>query len=514
MSADPNYRGKATIIIPGPKGKGERIFYSPTEKQDTFHFADVPNVLYGGAAGGGKSHAIRMDAYIRCLSVPGFRALLLRRTFPELRSTHIEKAIFELPQLGGVYAKSEFMARFPNGSSLEFGHCEDDAAAGKYLSTEYDAVFFDELVTFTRLQYKFISSRARTTKPGLRPCVRAASNPGGANSHWVKALFVDKNVDPEEEPNYDPAKYLYIPATLDDNPHIDPTYASRLMDLPSHALRMAYRYGSWDFFEGQYFSEWRALSDPADLAKRGLGHADDAPRPWHVIHELPTINGKELWSIPWLEVVRAIDWGYRDPGVCGWYALLPDGRAIKFQEYVFREMLAKDVAKEIKLRSRGMRVRYTVADPAMWTKDGSAGESIAETFQRNGVPLQEADNDRVNGWHRVHSWLKETTNHPPVPLLQIYAEGCPYTVRTLPACVIDPNRPEDVKTKNTEDHAADETRYFVMSRPAPSRQSNKKNYSPLMAGWGNNRFLEHGRTRKSKLGDESTRRRTNLSWKI
>jgi hypothetical protein len=418
-------------------------------------------VLYGGAAGGGKSHAILWDAIIRCLAMPGYRVLLLRRTFPELRDMHIDKLEALVRRFGGTYLKSENRAIFENGSILRCGHVEDDRALADYLSTEFDCIYFDELVTFTEKQFKFIASRARTSKPGVTPLVRAATNPGGANAYWVKRYFILKDVTLSEDPKYDPAKYGFVPATLDDNRFIDATYEERLMSLPSEAMRRAYRYGDWDIFEGQYFSEWRAKTDDG--------------RDWHVLSELPTWHDQPLDVAPGLEVFRALDWGYTKPGVCGWYAPLPDGRLIKFQEYVFREMLAKDVAKEIRERSRGMRVRYTVADPSMWIRDPVAGESVAETFGRNKVPVIPADNDRVNGWHRLHSHLRETASVVTpngvvqVPLLQVYEAGCPYTVRTLPAQVIDEHRPEDVKSKDTEDHAADETRYAVMSRPAPPR---------------------------------------------
>jgi hypothetical protein len=485
--------GQARILVPDRSGRLD-TFYDPHAKQDQFHLDPAPNVLYGGAAGGGKSHGIRMDAYLRCLSVPGFRALLLRRTFPELRNTHIDKAILEASRLGAIYMKSENILKFGNGSTLEFGHCEDEAAIGKYLSTEYDAIYFDELVTFTLLQFKFISSRARTTKPGLLPVIRCASNPGGANSYWVKRYFILKDIIASEDPAYRPEEYSFVSATLDDNPYIDGTYEARLMALPSEALRRAYRFGDWDVFEGQYFSEWRRFKED-----------EHGVRPWHVIEELPTVKGRAINEVSWVEIVRAIDWGYTKPGVCGWYACLPDGRAIKFQEYFFEKTLSKYVAGEIKKMSAGMKIRYTVADPSMWISSGNndTGESIAETFARNGVSLREADNNRINGWHRLHSWLTEVTDFPPVPLLQFYARGCPYTIRTIPSQVIDPTRPEDLLTKNTEDHAADETRYFVMSRPAPSREHLSKQRQRFSKDVEDLLKNQH---RYRRLGAESVRR--------
>jgi hypothetical protein len=156
--------------------------------------------------------------------------------------------------------------------------------------------------------------------------------------------------------------------------------------------------------------------------------------------------------------------------------------------------------------------RYTVADPKIFTHD--VGESIAETLARNGVPCLKADNDRINGWARLHEWLTSTTvtgGDRAVPMIQFYELACPYTIRTIPSMVVDENRPEDLRTKGTEDHAADETRYAVMSRP-PLRSSKEKyrprqkSHEPGTVGWEVNRILRKQRRRR-KLGEESVRRR-------
>lgn len=482
------YRGLARISVVKPDGT-EEVLYNPTPRQDAFHMCQAPNALYGGAAGGGKSHCLRWDAYMRCLTVPGYRAIVLRRTYPELADTHIERVVLEAPSIGATYAKTDFKLRFPNQAYTQFGHCEDDSTVIKYLSTEYDAIYFDEGSTFEERHYLWISSRARSTKPGVIAIVRIGSNPGGTGALWLKRRYIDKDIRPDEDPAYRPEDYEFIPARLEDNPYLPDEYRTRLLALPSEALRRAYLYGEWDAFEGQEFQEWAQ-------EKNGV--------PWHVVGELPTIGDKPITEVPWIETFRALDWGYSENGICGWYACLPDGRLLKFKEYVFKQTIVTEVAKKIREMSKGLRVRYTIADPSMWMKEGSVGESMAETFSRNRVPLIQADNDRLNGWQRLHHWLVETTGDPPRPLLSFYRHGCPYTIRTIPLMTSDPRRPGDIKTKAVEDHAADETRYAVMSRPVPSRFHAPKKIIPGSAAWLIGRELTK-RKRRNRLGSESRR---------
>jgi phage terminase large subunit len=496
------YRGLARFEVEQPDGTVS-VLYNPTPRQDAFHLTEVPNALFGGAAGGGKSHCLRWDAYMRCISQPGYRALLLRRTYPELADTHIERVIQEVAQFKALgiaveFQKSEFKLRFfhPNGeqSVLQFGHCEDDSTVSKYLSTEYDAIYFDEASTFEERHYLWISSRARGTKPGVKAIVRCGSNPGGIGALWLKRRYIDKDITFDEDEAYAPEDYEFIPSKLTDNPYLGDDYRKRLLALPSAALRRAYLYGEWDVFEGQEFSEWKqALPDGT---------------PWHVIDELPTIDGKPITEVNWLEHFRSVDWGYSvDNGVCLWWCCLPDGRYIIYKEFVFKGMIPKRVAQTIVEMSRGLKIRYTVADPSMWMKGGATGESIQETFGRYKVGCIQADNDHINGWQRVHHLLTESGGYPEQPLLQIYRAGCPYLIRTLPMMCSDPKRPGDIKSKAVEDHGADALRYGAMSRPAPTiRREPKRPILPGTVAWEVRRILKKQRSR-GKLGAESMRRR-------
>lgn len=448
-----------------------KVLYAPTPKQALFHNCPAKNVLYGGAAGGGKSHALRWDAYVRCLSRGQYRALLLRRTNPELENTHIDAVALDLVNgLPGEYLKSEKRLRFPNGSVLAFGHCEDDAAVSKHLSTEWDALYFDELVTFTEKQYLMIRSRARSTKPGIVPVVRAGTNPGGAQSHWVRRRFIWQDITPLEDPRYRPEDYAYIPATLDDNPHLDQAeYAALLESLPGELAR-AYRHGDWDIFPGQYFPEWRRVT-----ARDGQTVA------WHVTASHVALPRE------WPRVL-CMDWGYVKPGFVGWVVLSPEGHAYLEDEYVPVRVTAFDQGVEVgrRCRERGLRkLLYLVYDHQMETPQTDSGEPIIETFLRGmrsvgvHVGTRKADKDRHNGWARLRQWFKAAPDGR--PWFSVSPE-CRYTVRTIPSLVSDETDPEDVDTDG-EDHAGDALRYWAMSRPMPVAPPATTTVPYLSMGW-------------------------------
>ncbi len=394
-------------------------------------------ILIGGAAGGSKSKGLREIAHKACMTRTHFRVLLLRRTFKELESNHILEAQLEAPEMGAECVPSLKIVRYPTGSTLQFGHCETAADAANYLSSEYDLIIFDELVTFEETQFLLISSRARSTKPGVTPKVLAGTNPGGPQSHWVRMRFLDKNVDLEQFPDYRPEEWLFIPSKLEDNPYLDRAYERKLLMLPP-ALRKAYRDGDWDIFPGQYFPEWRKATHVAALL----------------------IPPNAVWY-------RAVDGGFVKPAAILWIAVW-DGRAYVRHEWLPVRVLNSDQAKGIRALTTEYgiaRVRLTVADTSLWTPEADTGEAAAETFARHGIPLIQATKERINGWKRLREWLAPSPDGR--PWLMVHPD-CTYLVRTLPSLISDPHKPEDVDTDG-EDHAADALRYFVMARPAPER---------------------------------------------
>lgn len=476
------------------------VLYVPNEKMIPFHASEAPYTLTHGGRNSGKSTALRWDAHMRNLVIPGHRALLLRRTFPQLRNSHFDLADVEAKKLGcKPFNRTYYFVEYPNGSKLQFGHCESDAAIYDYLSQEWDWIGFDELTTFTYDQFIRITNSARTTKgSGRKAYVRAATNPIGTGASWVKRYFINKSITPDENPKYRKQDWFDIQANMSDNPYADKEEYERNLDmLPSDALRRAYKDGEW-LVEGQFFSEFREDKDGA---------------PWHCINQLPTFNGVPLLQVPYIEITRAIDWGYSEaePGVCLWIAHLPDGSAIVFKEWVFTQRIPENVAKVILAKSEGMTVRYTVGDPRMFHEE--TGESIAETFAKNGLSMHPADNERENGWVRVHSWLVSLVDdgvfvRPKLRFLNptelgAGSLGCPYLIRTLPSLQVNPKKPSDiVEGEGVEDHGADALRYWSMSRPAPSveRKDPFAHLPPELR-----RAINGGDERDDYLGSESVR---------
>lgn len=445
------------LVVEAKKG-GRTWLYVPTPKQVEFHETTrrVRRVLYGGQAGPGKSHALRWGLYRDCLTMPNLNCLLLRRTYQQLEQTHLTEMVRDQHVIGSTYTTGDKVMRFPNGSLIRAGHCESTADAMNYLSSEYDRIAFDELVTFDRDPALEIMSRARTAKAAVKAAgdaqVWAGTNPGGRGAMWVKDFFIDHTVDRGEFPSYDPQRYGFVEASLDDNPYLSQEYRRDLEDLPEMRKRQLL-YGDWNAFEGQFFSEWQA-----------------------------DVHRRELRVLARVEHFGAMDWGFNAPGCVLWFACLADGRLHVRWEYKFKGLSAERVATEIRRITATLgieRLRYVAGDPAMWAKTGAGkGESIAETLLRRGVPMRKSDNDRFNGWNRVHEWLRLPEDGQ--PWLTV-APACAYLIRTLPAMVQDDHDPEDVDTTK-DDHAVDALRYGVMSRPHPSRPDRAPEPGP--GTWG------------------------------
>lgn len=445
-------------------------------KQGDAFASAATEILFGGAAGGGKSHLMRVAAISWCSEIAGLQVYLFRRIRDDLVKNHMEgpkgfRALLAGWVDCGFVDIVEDEIRFKwNGSKIYLCHCKNEKDRFKYQGAEMHVLLVDELTHFTEPIYRFLRNRVRMVgiRPpakyeGLFPRILCGANPGGVGHHFVKATFVDTGLPMEinRVANAEGGMLRqFIPALLDDNPSMaedDPGYEARLEGLGSQELVKAMRHGDWDIVEGAFFSEF--------------------DRRLHVL---------EPFAIPenWTRF-RSADWGSAKPFSIGWWAIVPDdfavqGRVlprhalIRYREWygmapgrpnVGVKMPAEEVARGILKKEAGETVRYGVLDPATIASDG--GPSIMERFVRAGVLWRPADNKRVGrmgalgGWDQVRARLKGDGDGR--PMIYVFST-CRDAIRTLPVLQHDPDRPEDLDTE-AEDHAADDIRYACMSRP-------------------------------------------------
>ena len=404
------------------------VVWRPQPRQAEFMRRPEPEALYGGAAGGGKSDALVIEA-LRQVDIPHYRALILRKTYP---------------QLSDLVDKSQMYYRraFPQA--------------------QYNA---------TAHVWNF------PTGPGTRVYMRATTNPGGIGHGWVKARFITpappgtpiveeytvRRPDGTEQ-KLQRAR-VFIPSSIFDNPALlqnDPGYLASLAAMPE-AEKQALLYGSWDSFSGQVFTEWR--NDPA--------HYQDQ-RWTHVIAP---------FAIPkhW-QIYRGFDFGFSKPFSVGWYAADEEGRLYRIKELYGctgrpNEGLRIDPVEQAqRIREaeqndpvlRG-RVIHGVADPAIF--DESRGESIAAMMERspNFLHWKPGDHTRLAGKMQFHYRLNFDADGR--PMLQVF-NTCKHFIRTLPNLVYDESNVEDIDTRQ-EDHIYDECRYVLMENPIspPARRT-------------------------------------------
>lgn len=410
-----------------------------TRRQRQFITAQADEVLFGGAAGGGKSYGQLVDALLYALQYPGSRQLVLRRTLPELERSLVRASLALYPDSLYCYHAAAHSGRFDNGSLIDFGYCDLERDVYRYQSAEYDVIRFDELTHFTESMYLYLLSRLRGANP-FPKAVKSATNPGGVGHQWVKKRFIDIG-PPDTVYGFDGGSRLYLPARVQDNGFLmraDPGYVRRLENLPDREKK-ALLYGDWDLFEGQYFSMW--------------------DRRVHVVRP---------FAIPghWRRYFT-MDYG-RDMLAGFWLAVDEHGRAVVYRE-VYRPGLLAGEAAELVRSMTQENVSAHYAPPDLWNRHGDTGRSTADIFAQHSIGLVRAQNDRVQGWYDLAEWLRPFADEQGqrTAALRVF-DCCPNLIRTLPALQYDARNPNDTAREPHElTHAPDAIRYFVAGRPAP-----------------------------------------------
>ena len=427
---------------------------SPSERQKEFLLERHKYIAFGGARGGGKSWAVRTKAKLLALLYPGIKICIVRKTYPELKSNHVDVLLTETKGVA-TYRSGDHEFIFKNGSAVKLRSCRTDAELTKFQGTEYDVVFIDEATQFTEEAFRMISATVRGAN-SFPKRVYLTCNPGGVGHSWVKRLFIDRRFNTGEDPD----DYVFIKSRVTDNPALlkfDPDYAKRLETLPPK-LRRAWLEGDWDIFEGQFFEEFRDV--PEHYTDRLFTHVIDpfeVPREW--------------------EIYRSYDFGYGKPFDVSWWAVDYDGRAylilqlygasspnvgLKWTPERQFEEIASIERSHRWLKGKAIR---GVADPSIW--DASRGEAIVDTADRHFISFEPGDNKRIPGWMQCHYRLAfDGTGRPMV----YFFKTCREAIRTLPALVYSKTNPEDLDTEG-EDHFADSFRYFAMSRPIAPRRA-------------------------------------------
>ena len=433
------------------------VVWEPGEanpKQKLFYQSQCPFTAYGGAKGGGKTHAVRVKAFGGALMNPGIKILIMRCTYIELEENHIRPLNRWLRPEIGSYNGTSHIISFKNGSSIRFGHWAGEQSEQEYNGQEYDWIFIDEATQFTERAFNFLGG-----------CLRGANrfpkrmyltcNPGGVGHNWVKRLFIDRcfktdSENPEENEN--PEDYCFIPATVEDNTQLlenSPGYLKALSNMPED-LKRAYRYGDWDAIGGNYFKEfsWKT----------------------HVF---------KAFKIPeHFLLYRSFDYGL-DMLAVGWFAIDTDGRAWCYREFQRSGLIVSSAAREILSHSLpGESFVQTLAPPDMWSRQKDTGRTMAEIFLASGLEISRSDNSRVQGHMLLKDllrpiplkdeYIKSLFSGPPPKMLPglMFFDNVRETADCLSKIQSDKTDPNDCATEpHGITHCVDMLRYFALSRP-------------------------------------------------
>lgn len=448
--------------------------YKPLLQQERAHASTKKYLLYGGAAGGGKSHWLIWHSLLKsCQYDFPLTGAIFRRSFPELEATIIRRMMDILPNWAFKYNQTQHLMTLWNGSRIEFCYAESDEDVNRYQSREWDWLAVDELTHFSEYRFVYLLSRLRTTKP-IKTKFFAATNPGGIGHQFVKERWVTKT---STAPGYDPEEYDFIPAKVIDNTFLmkaNPDYVNSLKMLPEQE-RKALLDGDWEVFQGQFFEMWSPT--------RHVVQKFDVPVNW--------------------ELVLGWDDGSKAPRAVLLFAIDNDKHVWCIWEYYRKgeDLLsaARNIREELQKLNYWDRIAKTVVDPSMKRSTNSDGSSSVEILNNIGFgfragEVELANNDRKEGWRIMKMYL----SHKPYeePMLKFF-NTCTNAVKTIPEQIYyekaNSTKKEDLDTR-AEDHACFVKGTMVLTTKGEKRIEEITPGDMVVTPLGNSRVLDCGCT--------------------
>ena len=412
---------------------------SITKKQQAFIDSQAFETLFGGAAGGGKSYGQLVDGLLYALKYPKSKQIIFRSTFADLEKSLIRTSMNFYPLSIANYNDSKHTWKFKNGSIIDFGYIQYEKDVYQYQSAEYDVIRFDELTHFTEFMYTYLISRCRGANPYPK-CIKSSTNPGGVGHNWVKERFIDIGA-----PNVihtckletgETTTRIFIPSLVQDNKFMltyDPDYIKRLDALPEKE-RKALKYGNWDIFDGQFFTEF--------------------DRNIHVIE--PFVIPKDWY------VYFVMDYGL-DKLAGYWIAVDYNNNAYVFREVYESNLLVSQARDKIKEMTSEDVYMY-LAPPDLWNRHKETGKSTADIFAEGNVTLYKTNNDRIQGWLQMKEWLKPYKDEQGCTTAKFKIfNTCKNLIRCLPQVQHDAKRVGDIANEPHElTHSVDAIRGFCV----------------------------------------------------
>ncbi|AAX84927.1 putative phage terminase large subunit [Xanthomonas phage Xp15] len=438
-------------------------------------------ILYGGAAGGGKSYLLRVASIVYSLEIPGLITYLFRRTFKEVLSNHVYTPGGYLEMMKGlidagdvVYSKSDNSFTFYNGSRIQLAHSQFENDIYTHQGAQIGFLIIDEATHFTPPMIRFIRSRVRLGSmiippkwKALFPRILYTANPGGVGHHYFKSNFVDIGSGHVFQAPEDEGSMLreYIPAKLEDNKvmmETDPDYRARLKGMGDSATVQAMLEGDWEVV---------SAGGIADLWRSKI----------HVVHPFKIPH---TWKID-----RGYDYGSSKPAA---YLLFAESDGSEFRDQQGRvcwvpagtvfvigeDYIANKRQEGLRLTAieQGRRMaRYEAesgyqnriqpgpADNAIFSAE-PGHRTVADDIGIHGVTFTRSNKNpgsRIEGLQLFRTRLKAATERPMENPGFFVFNTCFNTIRTIPNLQNSPKNSEDLDTAG-EDHIWDVIRYRLL----------------------------------------------------